>query len=127
MAHTTHIPPVDLAPTGRVPALVAQAAEPARQHPEQPAGCTVWPGLCTETGTHDDHSNHQMEAADNDAPVSVGFVGLDGGEPLIYVGSGRAADCSPDEVAEVAAQLRAAADAMERMRDQVLRIQAERG
>jgi hypothetical protein len=125
MQHTAHIAPLDLTPTGHLPAIVAAVA---RQHPEQqPAACTVWPGLCVERGDHTDHSNHDLISHETGWPVSVGFVGLDDGTPLIYVDSGVSADCSPDEVDAVAAQLRAAATALERMRDQVVRIQAQRG
>lgn len=93
------------------------------------SACPVWPGLCTDTAPgHDTHSNHEMEATQTGWPVSIGFVGLDDGAPLVYVDSGMASDCGLDEVATVTAQLRAAADAMEALRDQVITVrQARRG
>jgi hypothetical protein len=129
------IAPLDLTPTGRIPAIVAAAAERPdagavtaalpgavdaalrKVAPEQAQQdtCTVWPGLCTETGDHDDHANHTLAATETGWPVSVGFVELTPGRPLLYVDTGMANDFDPEATPMVAAQLRAAADALEAM------------
>lgn len=93
-------------------------ADGAREHTE-PAGCTVYPGLCTETGPHDDHSNHQLNADATGWPLSLGFVHLADGTPLMYVDSGKAADFDPENAPKVAAELRAAAEAVEDMHAKV--------
>ncbi|WP_333735788.1 hypothetical protein [Streptomyces sp. IBSBF 2806] len=104
------------------PELAAQFAETMaaelRQTPQADAACTIWPGLCTETGEHDDHANHQLSATETGWPVSIGFVDL-GSHPLLYVDTGMAADFDPEDAPKVAAQLRAAAAALEDMQRKV--------
>ncbi|MER6431561.1 hypothetical protein ABT272_28100 [Streptomyces sp900105245] len=68
--------------------------------------CPVYPGVCSETGPHDDHSNHLHNAID------YGFVHLADGKPALYIG---ADEFSPEDVAAKAAELRAAAAQLEAM------------
>ncbi|NJP73186.1 hypothetical protein [Streptomyces sp. C1-2] len=79
------------------------------------AGCPVYPGLCTQTGGHTEHSNHTHGVDRTGWPVSVGFVQLETGEPFLYVDKGLAVDFFPEDAPHTAAQLRAAADAIEGM------------
>ncbi|MFJ7229825.1 hypothetical protein ACIQVF_09800 [Streptomyces tendae] len=78
------------------------------------ADCTVFPGLCTQTGPHTAHSQH-VTASATGAPTSYGFETVCGGSPLLYIDNGHSADFSADEAATVVAQLRATADAIEAM------------
>ncbi|MEU3161376.1 hypothetical protein ABZ753_28705 [Streptomyces griseoincarnatus] len=89
--------------------------------------CPVWPGLCDDTDPkHQDHTNHQLSGQKTGWPVSVGFVELGDQEPLLYVDAGLAADFNPEDAPRVAAQLRAAADAIEQMQLRVAEVQARR-
>ncbi|MEU1303319.1 hypothetical protein [Streptomyces shenzhenensis] len=88
--------------------------------------CAEWPGLCTQTGEHDDHFNHDQDGETTGWPVGVGFVGLSDSEPLLYVDGGMAADFKPEDTPKVVAKLRAAAAALEALQAQVARIEAAR-
>lgn len=82
--------------------------------------CPTYPQLCTNTDPgHGDHSNH-LNAAATDWPVNIGFVHLeDSPTPLLYIAAGHTADFDPENTPKVAGQLRAAANALEGLRDRI--------
>ncbi|MGJ7877872.1 hypothetical protein [Streptomyces rochei] len=90
--------------------------------------CPVWPGLCDDADPlHRDHANHQLSGQKMGWPVSVGFVELSDRKPLLYIDAGLASDFDPKDAPKVAAQLRAAAEAIEKMQHRVTEVQAARG
>ncbi|MFE8944530.1 DUF6907 domain-containing protein [Streptomyces sp. NPDC007856] len=68
--------------------------------------CPIYPGVCTETGPHDDHASHLHNAVD------YGFVHVSDGKPLLYIGGD---EFNPADAAAKAAELRAAAAQIEAM------------
>ncbi|MEU3033499.1 hypothetical protein [Streptomyces griseoaurantiacus] len=138
----TTIPPMDPGTNGHEPFIV-QAADATRERADQlaresadryiaknmpavaallneePTGCTVWPGLCTKTGDHDEHNNFTHGYERTGWPVSVGFVETEDGQPVLYVDNGLTSDFPPEHAPTVAQHLRDAADYLEGMQAKV--------
>ncbi|MEU0253276.1 hypothetical protein ABZ299_12370 [Streptomyces sp. NPDC006184] len=121
MTQHVSIPRDVFQPTGRA---LPYIPEQPREHSTETAGCTAFPGLCTQVGPHTAHSNHDFIAKRTDWPVSVGFETAFEGTPLLYADTGHAADFEAHEAATVVAQLRAAADAVEAMAAKLTAIKA---
>lgn len=138
MAHSLSVPPVDFETNGHH-AFAVQAVDATRERADQlaresadryiaknmpavaallneePTGCTVWPGLCTKTGDHDEHNNFTHGYERTGWPVSAGFVTTEDGQPVLYVDHGLASDFPPEHAPTMAQHLRDAADYIEGM------------
>ncbi|NNN30713.1 hypothetical protein HLK59_10125 [Streptomyces sp. S3(2020)] len=102
--------PAEQAPTPAVGAL---------PHPAPQQTCPVYPGLCTETDPHADHSNHDRAADRTGWPVSVGFVHAAGAEPLLYVHGDLKTEVPLAEGDQLAEGLRAAATELDTLTQNV--------
>ncbi|MFF4839275.1 hypothetical protein ACFY2G_04330 [Streptomyces collinus] len=121
MAHRIAVPPVDNKPSGKALPFIPA---PASDHPENAVDastCTVYPGLCTEAGEHDDHSNHsnRVLADDGSLILDIGFVSLSGDEPheIVYL---RNEDFEPSQVRAKTAELRRLLDLADAMADELM-------
>ncbi|WP_143674596.1 MULTISPECIES: DUF6907 domain-containing protein [Streptomyces] len=97
----------------------------AREHTE-PAGCPVWPGICTDTTPgHYDHFNHEHHVLDKGGEqlLDIGFVQLsdvDGNSPaMIYI---RSEDFAPEEVRPKTTELRRLLDTADALADKVMAV-----
>lgn len=85
--------------------------------------CPVFPGLCTETGDHTVHWNHQHKVRDRrgDTILDTGFVQVsDGGPALVYLSGLAHEDLLPEEVHAKTDQLRALLDQADAIADQLI-------
>ncbi|WP_327319287.1 hypothetical protein [Streptomyces sp. NBC_01235] len=102
-------------------AMVAELRNPQQ---DQPAGCPVYPGLCTETEPgHYDHSGHDHSVTTKDGHhlLDVGFVQLsDGGPAIVYLGGMSHEDLLPDEVHAKTAELRRLLDVADGIADRLI-------
>jgi hypothetical protein len=125
MTHAAHIAPVDLTPTGHLPAIVAQAALV-----EPPAGpCPVFRD-CIEAGPHDHHFNHSLRTRSDGGELllDAGMVAFSEGNddrPVVYVGGEDFADAV--SVHAATAKLRQLLDEVDRMADRVFVDHKARG
>ncbi|MCT7353621.1 hypothetical protein N4P33_15775 [Streptomyces sp. 15-116A] len=109
------IAPIDLTPTGRVPAIVAQAAtaEPV----DQPAGACPRYRDCVETGPHDHHFNHNMRVHSDggDLLLDAGMAAYEGDDdrPVVYLRGEDFGDAA--SVHAATARLRQLLDEVDRM------------
>ncbi|MEU3546275.1 hypothetical protein [Streptomyces longwoodensis] len=127
MAHQTHIAPLDLTPTGHIPAAVALA--PALERTDQlaellaakpGAACPVYQD-CTETGPHDHHCNHSLRVRSDDGEMLLD-VGMCAekpadGRPVVYIRGEDFRDAA--SVHAATAKLRALLDQVDAMADRV--------
>lgn len=117
--------------TPELAARIAQATIVELRNPQQdqPAGCPVYPGLCTETETgHHDHSNHQHTVTNKSGGhlLDVGFVQLsDGGPAIVYIGGMSSEDYLPEEVRPATAKLRQLLDEADAIADRLIADRTE--
>jgi hypothetical protein len=85
--------------------------------------CPAFPGLCTETGDHYGHSNHEHKVCDKAGHpfLDTGFVHCsDGGPAVVYIAGQGHEDYAPEEVRAATSKIRALLDVADRMADQLL-------
>lgn len=122
------ITPVDRTPSGRLPAVVAEAG---REHTDQPAGpCPVFRDCNVPETGHFDHSAHDMKVLDerdSSTVLDAGMVALSGDEDhvIVYVGVAEYADL--DALKAKTQELRRFLDEVDAMADRVFADHQARG
>ncbi|MGN7136432.1 hypothetical protein [Streptomyces pseudogriseolus] len=126
MAHSTHIAPLDLTPTGHLPAIVAQAPKPAR---EQLAGpCPVFRDCTDGTPGHFDHfSRAEVTDTDGTPLLDIGMVALSGDDhnAVVFVRGAEFTDAA--SLKAKTAELRRLLDAADALADRVFTDHQARG
>lgn len=88
--------------------------------------CTIWPGICTQTGHHDDHINDgiRITSRDGEQLLDVTFTQFSDTEGVsparISIGSCGSEEYAPEDVRAATARIRRLLDEADALADKVL-------